>query len=54
MENDAKTPELLPLTALPLAKSDQMLGWIHGQLSGGKPFTVADWNRAVIELAARS
>lgn len=54
MENEANAPELLPLDALPLAKSDQMLGWIHGQLTGGKPFTVEDWNRAVSELAARA
>jgi hypothetical protein len=54
MENEQTPAELLPLDALPLAKSDQLIGWIYSQLSGGKPFTVADWNRAVTELAARA
>lgn len=54
MTTDQTTAELLPLDALPLTKSDQMLGWIHAQLAAGNPFTVTDWNHAVTQLADRS
>ena len=54
METNGIAPALLPLDALPITKSDQMLGWIHSQLTAGKSFTAEDWNRAVTELAARA
>lgn len=42
--------EPMDLDALPLAKSQQLLGWIYATLQSGQAVDAAEWNRAITTL----